>query len=211
MEKAPETRPDPRVVAALSLALLFWWIIFRWKPLNFWFEMSVASSTLAVCSLVWNRKNVAEIFRWKSPFLPIGIWSALVLYGIFWTGHLVSGWILPFARGQVGTIYETLGGGSPLIVGLLLAAVIGPAEEIFWKGFLQRTLARRLGRWRGWLSAAVIYGALHALSGNFMLTMAALVAGLFWGLVYLRYGSVLPGIISHSLWDVLILLVAPIR
>lgn len=211
METKVATKLDPRVVAALSLALVFWWIIFRWKPLNFWLEMSVASSTLAVCSLVWNRKNMAEIFHWKTSFVPIGILSALVLYGIFWTGHLVSGWILPFARGQVGTIYETLGGGSPLIVGLLLAAVIGPAEEIFWKGFVQRTLAQRLGPWQGWLSATVIYGALHALSGNFMLAMAALLAGLFWGLVYLRYGSVIPGIISHSLWDLLILLVAPIR
>jgi len=211
MAEEPPRKSAAFAAAVLALAVVYWWVIFRWKPLNFWIEMSVASSSLAVISLFWNRKNFSELFRWRASFVPIGILSALVLYGVFLAGHRISSFILPFARGQVGGIYHDLGSGSPLVIGLLLALVIAPSEEIFWKGFLQRTLARRFGPWQGWLWASLIYGALHALSGNFMLTMAALVAGLFWGLVYLRYGSVVPGILSHSLWDILILLLFPIH
>lgn len=199
------------IAGTLGLALIFWWIMFQWKPLNFWLEMPVAAGILAVCSLRANRANLGELFRWRPLYLPVGLLSAPLLYGVFWAGHVISGWIFPFAGAQVGAIYQDLGAGSPVVVGLLLAAVIGPAEEIFWKGFLQRTLARRLGPWAGWLWASLIYGALHAVSGNFMLAMAALLAGSFWGLIYLKYGSLWPGILSHSLWDLLILLIFPIH
>jgi membrane protease YdiL (CAAX protease family) len=209
LDEQPEA--GPWILGTLGLALILWWIIFRWKPLNFWLEMPVASTTLALCSLFANRRHLSELFGWRGLYLPVGILSALLLYGIFWTGQAISSRILPFASGQVGTIYHDLGAGSPLVVGALLAVVIAPAEEIFWRGFLQRTLAHRLGPWQGWLWASLIYGALHSLSGNFMLTMAALAAGSFWGLVYLRYGSLAPTILSHSLWDPLILLFFPLR
>jgi membrane protease YdiL (CAAX protease family) len=42
-----------------------------------------------------------------------------------------------------------------------------------------------------------------------MLLVAAGVCGLFWGLLYWREQNLIPVIISHSLWDVMIFVLFP--
>jgi len=71
------------------------------------------------------------------------------------------------------------------VIALLLFFITGPAEEIYWRGYLQKNLMVRFGRWQGWLLATVIYAAVHIWSFNFMLIGAAFVAGAFWGAMYL--------------------------
>ena len=44
-----------------------------------------------------------------------------------------------------------------------------------------------------------------------MLILAALVAGGFWGLLYLRIGRIAPLIVSHVLWDLAVFLLLPFR
>ena len=73
--------------------------------------------------------------------------------------------------------------------------VTSPAEEIFWRGFLQRRLMLRLGSFWGWIIASVLYAAVHISSLNFMLVGAAGVAGLFWGLLYWRLKTLWPVVI----------------
>ena len=68
----------------------------------------------------------------------------------------------------------------------------------------------RFGARRGWLLASVIYAAVHIASGNFMLTMAAFTAGLFWGWLYQREQNLVPCIISHCLWTVTIFILLPV-
>ncbi len=43
-----------------------------------------------------------------------------------------------------------------------------------------------------------------------MLVLAAAAAGLFWGFLYYRFGSVLLNAVSHTLWDLLIFLILPL-
>ena len=45
---------------------------------------------------------------------------------------------------------------------------------------------------------------------NFMLLVAAAICGLFWGLIYQRERSLVPVIISHSLWDLIIFVLYPL-
>ncbi|MEK6655039.1 MAG: CPBP family glutamic-type intramembrane protease [Thermodesulfobacteriota bacterium] len=49
----------------------------------------------------------------------------------------------------------------------------------------------------------------HAVSLNPMLILAAGVCGLYWGLLYQREQNLIPLIISHSLWDLLIFVLFP--
>jgi hypothetical protein len=98
-----------------------------------------------------------------------------------------------------------------LTIALLLFWVTGPSEEIFWRGYLQRSLMERYGRWPGWAAATAIYAGVHIWSFNFMLVGAAAVAGAFWGAMYARIGRLVPVIISHSIWSTVIFAVAPIR
>ena len=99
-------------------------------------------------------------------------------------------------------IYGMKDGMSPLTLSLLLLCVIGPAEEIFWRGFIQRSLSARYSPTLAFIVTTAIYTLVHLPSGNFMLIMAALVCGIAWGGLYWLWPNRLPSIIiSHAVWD----------
>ena len=89
--------------------------------------------------------------------------------------------------------------------------LIGPAEEIFWRGYVQRTLSARWGGNAGFAVATALYALVHAGSCNFMLVMAALVAGMVWGALYRFFPQRFSAIIlSHALWDAAVFIWFPI-
>jgi membrane protease YdiL (CAAX protease family) len=89
--------------------------------------------------------------------------------------------------------------------------LIGPAEEIFWRGYIQKNLAAKWNPNVGFVVTALVYALVHAGSMNFMLTMAALVAGVAWGALYRFFPERFPAIIlSHALWDVAVFIWFPI-
>ena len=97
---------------------------------------------------------------------------------------------------------------KPLITALL-AGVIGPSEELFWRGLVQEAFLRRFGSVAGTVLGAAAYGGTHLVTKNLTLTGAAATAGGYWGAEYAlqrRLGTLL---VSHVLWDVWIFLVAP--
>ena len=88
------------------------------------------------------------------------------------------------------------------MIALLLLFIIGPAEEIFWRGYIQRQLSQRWSPNVGFLVTTAIYTAVHLPSGNFMLVMAAMVCGVAWGGLYRLMPQHFPAIVlSHALWD----------
>lgn len=147
--------------------------------------------------------------RWAKKIVTGGL-SALVLYLIFLAGNEFSRSILPFAAEGISSVYSFKHGASVSRIALLIVLLIGPGEEVFWRGFLQRHWNAPAGSFRGWLGAAAFYAAVHAGNGNIMLVLAALVCGLYWGALYARYRSLVLIAVSHTLWDVLIFLVFPL-
>jgi len=91
-----------------------------------------------------------------------------------------------------------------------MTLVIGPGEELFWRGFLQRIWEGRFGKYSGFLLCVLMYAFVHLGSGNVILVLAAAVCGLFWGGLYLWKKSVLLVAVSHAVWDVLIFLIFPL-
>jgi membrane protease YdiL (CAAX protease family) len=90
-----------------------------------------------------------------------------------------------------------------------LALVIGPAEELFWRGFVLRRMQRRSGRWRGAALAALAYGGAHVVTGNATLTGAATTAGAYWSALAAAGMPMGALVVSHVAWDVWIFLVQP--
>lgn len=119
-----------------------------------------------------------------------------------------------FARNQVDTIYGMKEGFSSTTIGILLLFLIGPTEEIFWRGYIQHRLQERSYHYKGnplsqkncraigAILGIVCYTAIHIPSCNFMLIVAAAVCGIAWGGIYWYKQEWLPAlIISHALWD----------
>lgn len=199
------------LVLTVALAAALWGVMFGLKLGNFWLYMTFSASILALLALVAQRGSRARLFAWRSSHAVVGVAGAVILYAVFLAGARIAAAVLPFAPAEVGGIYELSTQASPAVTGLLLALVIGPAEEIYWRGYLQDRLARRFGGLDGWIVAGVAYGGVHLWPMNFMLVLAAFVAGLFWGLLYWRRRSLWPGIISHALWDLTIFVLLPVR
>lgn len=190
------------------LATVFWFVTFYLTWSIFWLKISFSAATLAILSL-FLQPNQRKQFNIDIQSIVLGIVSAAVLYFIFWAGKVVSEAILPFSGGQIGGIYDK-GAGTPMwVIALLLFFVTGPGEELYWRGYLQKSLMVRFGQWQGWLLATAIYAAVHIWSFNFMLIGAAAVAGAFWGAMYWRFKKLTPVIISHAVWSTVIFAVFP--
>lgn len=184
-------------------------------PLDFWWAMS--SSILALIGLGAALDSGFPIFVRRDlrsgALLKIGrgLLAAAALYGIFWVGNEASRWLFPLAAGGIDRVYGFKAGAALPRIVLLLALIIGPGEELFWRAYLQRRWQARFGRWPGFLAAAALYALVHAASGNVMLVLAAGVCGLFWGSLYMKTGSVLLVAVSHTAWDLAVFVLWPFR
>lgn len=199
------------VVGTILLAALFWGVMFGLKWGNFWLSMSVAAAALALVGVWQQRGNLTRLFAFRWSHLAAGIGGAAALYVAFFLGDRAAALVFDFAPKQVEGVYAMKAETSSLAIGLLLFFVIGPAEEVYWRGFVQDRLSARYGGFAGWLVGSLVYAGVHLWAWNLMLVMAALLCGLFWGLVYWRWKSLWPGIISHAVWDVAIFILMPVR
>lgn len=203
---------NKNVWLGVSVAALLWMVMFSpWTGphLNFWYAMSFSAAILITISTIFCSEWIKDIHA-NPKALALGLLIAALLWGVFWLGDIISQWLFGFARMQVDLIYDMKEDTSPTLIALLLLLLIGPAEEIFWRGFIQRRFTQRWGADIGFLLTTAIYAAVHIWSLNFMLIMAALVAGFCWGIIYRIWPQTLGSlIISHALWDACAFVIFP--
>lgn len=204
-----------KTIIPILVAAALWFVMFSpWTApyLNFWVTMALSGVVLSTLSLTLGkelRESLKNDFRWSD--IPIGIAIGALLWGIFWVGDKVAVWMFDFADGEIGSIYSMRDGMNYWIIGALLLFVVGPAEEIFWRGYVQGNLARKYKPLVAFLVTTAIYTLVHIWSLNFMLLVAAAVAGGLWGLLYLFYPKRLWAlVISHAVWDAAVFVIFPI-
>jgi membrane protease YdiL (CAAX protease family) len=195
------------ISGAIILASLCWAITFGWAGGNFWIKIGLSVMAVFLYSLLWQRPKIS----FQPHSLLAGFLSAAALYLIFLLGNKLALRVLPGANAQVGAIYSLGVETNKTLIFLLLFFITGPGEEIFWRGFLQERLMNRWGSFSGYLMTIFLYAGVHVFSWNLVLILAALVAGAFWGSLYLWKRNLLVQITSHSLWSAVIFAVAPIQ
>lgn len=202
-----------KLIFTILLAAVLWTVMFSpWTApaVNFWWMMTGSALTLSVLATLFRPGWWREV-KWTLPNILLGISIAVTLWVVFWVGDKVSTLLFDFARPQVNLIYGMKEGESPWLLAVLMLFLIGPAEEIFWRGYVQHTLSSRLNPNAGFVVATALYALVHAGSCNFMLIMAALVAGIVWGALYRFFPDRFAAIIlSHSLWDAAVFIFFPI-
>ncbi|MFH0952782.1 MAG: type II CAAX endopeptidase family protein [Verrucomicrobiota bacterium] len=208
---APRALPTLAGAAALLYGLLFG-LHRRWG-IDFWWWMEFNLAVLIVAAIVSDsefrvslagdlRAGLVRNIEW-------GILAAVLLYVVFFAGNLLARRLFPFAAGGIQAVYQLRQEASFARILSLMVFWIGPGEEVFWRGYLQGSLARRFGAVSGYLMASALYAAVHLPSGNPMLVLAAAVCGLFWGWLYLRWGSIVLNAVSHTAWDIAVFLLFP--
>ncbi len=78
-----------------------------------------------------------------------------------------------------------------------------------WSGGVscKRRSSRRLGPWRGVILAALAYALAHAHSDGHSSSVVALSCGVVWGALR---ASLVPSLLAHLVWDILVLLWLPL-
>lgn len=200
-------RAERAAAGGTAAAYLAFLLTFRGPRRRFWQRMTRTGALLGGVALAG---DPALARRRPSPSdLVLGAGIAAALYSVFAVGDRAARRILPAGGREIGDIYRLRELRPRGELAARLALVVAPAEELFWRGLLQRALERRLGRARGAAAAALLYGGAHLCTGNLTLIGAATVAGAGWsGLA--AAGVPMPSlVVSHSLWDVWIFLVRP--
>ena len=125
-----------KLVFTIVLAAVLWSIMFlpvTAPHVNFWWMMTASACTLSILSSIFNPGWWKEVkVSVKEVLLGIGI--AVALWGIFWLGDKISQLIFNFARPQVDLISGMKEGENAWLLTVLMLFLIGPAEEIFWRG-----------------------------------------------------------------------------
>lgn len=205
-----------KILLLSALAVLMFspmFVLHQIGPFDFWWWMSANLIVLlAICFLtdreylVLLKKDLSEGF-WRK--IGIGMLSAFLLYLLFFLGNYLSRKWFDFAGSGIEGVYSFKGDAAGIRIALLMLLVIGPGEELFWRGYLQRKFSVKTGKWAGLILALILYTGVHIFTGNIMLIMAALICGLFWGWLYLKYNSMVMNVVSHTVWDIVVFLILP--
>ena len=184
-------------------------LTFRGPRDRFWDRMTTTGALLGTLAIAGDRSLQRPRLRLRDVALGLGI--AAGLYGVFQVGDRMARRILPSGNENIRDIYELRSLRPKDEIAMRLAAVIGPAEELFWRGLLQRSIARRWGGPPAAVAATIAYGGAHLVTGNPALIGAATVAGLYWSALASLGAPMSALVVSHVTWDIWIFLVAPTR
>src|SRR2546430_1037612 len=162
---------DPIAAIGLAVAFGLFGLTFRGSRARFWERMTLTGFVLGNMALA----NEAELRRqrFRERDVALGLLSAVGLYAVFQAGDRMARSVMPKGSQEIGESYALRALRPKSEIAARLATVIGPAEELYWRGFVQR----RIGAPR----AVVTYRGAPLVTGDAPLIRAATVARLYWG------------------------------
>ena len=184
---------------AVAAAYTGFGLTFRGPREGFWDRMTLTGLALGTLALATDRD--AKRVRIGAREAALGLASAAGLYALFRAGDAFARRVMPRGGAEIGDIYALRSLRPRGDLAARLALVIGPAEELFWRGLVQ-------GR-AGFLATTALYGGTHLVTANMTLVGAATVAGAYWGLLRAIGAPLGALVVSHVAWDIWIFLVAP--
>ncbi|HHY21298.1 MAG TPA: CPBP family intramembrane metalloprotease [Bacilli bacterium] len=194
------------IIAGLLLANFLLALSFYFLAHVFWVVFPISLTILLLFSLRYG-SSTFQSFKLKTWL--VALLSGIALYFLFafgkWLIVLLS---LPFLE-QLENLYALVQPTNWWHF-LCLFLLIIPAEEFFWRGFILESLTTKFSPVVSVLIASLLYGLAHSFSGSILLVLAGLVAGTIWGYMYLKYKNLNAAIISHLVFDLLLLIVFPL-
>ncbi|WP_377888613.1 CPBP family intramembrane glutamic endopeptidase [Alkalihalobacillus sp. R86527] len=194
---------NKRFITTIFIAHLLLFLSFYLFSNVFWplFTMSLLLLImLSYQSASWKKITFIQLL--------IGVGSGLLLYLLFFSGKQLMLLLFPEMITSLQTLYELI---SPKekwhYVSLIL--IIIPGEELFWRGFIQGRL-EKANISNAVLLATVLYTSVHIYAGAILLLVAALLAGFTWGYIYRRTNTMTVPILSHLVFDLMLLVFFPL-
>ncbi|MDB4964905.1 MAG: hypothetical protein JWN44_594 [Myxococcales bacterium] len=174
-----------------------------------WHGVGAVALLLGVAALALDGRRLAALLRPRAVQLAIGVVAGALMAGATYVLYPPVARALPGIATETERLYSAFGALSPSLSALALAPVI-LGEELVWRGIVQDALTRRFGTAAGVVVAATLYAVAHAPVGSMLLVATALACGLVWGALRAVTGNLVATLVSHLLWDTLVLLLVPL-
>jgi membrane protease YdiL (CAAX protease family) len=204
-----EARPA-RPAWALPAALAAMAVVY---PAAFWFQVVPFWSALVAFSAfswwaAWHPYLKTRL-RPTRRLVAMGLVSGVALYLCFCAGAVLVRETPLWPR--VTEVLDLTRTTAPAaLAALVLVFATSPSEEVLWRGAVFARLTRRYGPgWRPLVATTVLYALFVGLSGSLVLPLAALVCGGVWTRQRQVTGSLVPSLVSHALWSLLMFLYVP--
>ena len=186
-----ESMTDGMRTFVLVATVLIQWMLFLLIYISTWRENTL------LAGLGFKRLRLVD-WAWAVSFLAAAM---LILSGLAWFLAQIG---LPMS-GEISNLIPQDFWGRVLWVGVSITA--GVCEETAFRGYLMTRL-RLVSKAKSWIIVAIvssiIFGACHAYQGwpGFIVIT---VYGAMFAALYIRTGTIWPGIIAHTFQDVLAL------
>ena len=165
---------------------------------------TVIQDAALVASALWLASRIApprpgQFGLRGVPFLRGLKWAAIA-FAIFFVFQIV--YVAAVHPDQKQTTLKDLGAGSSpamtVLIGVLVVGIAPAVEEFFFRGFFYGALRNRFTFLGAAVLDGVVFGAVHAPTGV-QAVPTLIVLGFTFCLAYEATGSILPGIVLHSL------------
>ncbi|MBS4217946.1 CPBP family intramembrane metalloprotease [Bacillus sp. FJAT-49711] len=196
---------DWKLVSGFILAFVFIYLTFESKQV-FWY-LYTATMLFLISFAIINEKLDDEAST--KQYISIGVLSGIALFLLFAAGDWIISYFPKTFSIQVSKLYTRFS-LEWIWHYFVLFFIIIPGEEIFWRGFILKRLMRKMRIGNAILASALFNAIAFSLSGYFILIIAAFISGLVWGILYAWKRSMPLLIVSHLVFDLLLLIIFPL-
>lgn len=181
------------------------------------YVLAVQSISLIIILAVIMRKKKKQALPWSAiGFKKFNSWQAVryilgyflllaaALTAVALVVFSIAPDLSPSANDESGgTRVVTLMGGiwPAFVLSVILAPII---EEIVFRGIMFPALRKHYGVIVGIIASSLVFTLVHI---NILQMISALPLGIYLAIMYHRTGSIIPGIVLHALWNLIVLLI----
>jgi membrane protease YdiL (CAAX protease family) len=196
---------------SLAFACIVVWVIAAASTgtLGIWLAIGGVAAALGVAVLVLDSSVSRRILQPSPRLVLLGAAVGGLMAAATYLLYPVLARIAPFIATDTALLYSEFR-APPLVIASVALAPVILGEELVWRNVVQAALVRRLGPWGGVTLAAVAYALAHVPLGSLVVVVVALLCGIAWGTLRAVSGSLVPALVAHLVWDVLVLLWLPL-
>jgi|GEM_PF-6567573 len=156
------------------------------------------------------RTNYGELIGTRMRAGLIGLGVGLAFFVATRAGYPLMLALMPAMESELQLLAGPFSHFNTALGGVMVFALIIPGEELIWRSGVTLPLMQRLGPWKGLLIGSLLFGLAHAGFGSPLLVLVAMGAGALWGWLAWWQRSAFASLVSHIVWDALLLYVLPI-
>jgi len=181
------------------------------EDVNVWIGTGAAAVVSILLLSLWARASIrSSLERPALQSVLVGVAVGIAMSFAIWWLYPLSIAILPPIEGQVETLYALLRQPPGPIRAFPLLLLVVAAEELVWRGLAIDVFSKVLGPWRAVLVSALLYVLPQIAFRSPLLMIIALLCGLVWGALRVRFKNLAAPLSAHVIWDVLVFIMYPV-